>query len=125
MFASHGRLKTLLFCAFLHVAIVRIGLDSWFSTVFYTTRSLCHLSGAVLDPALFSPVFTHPSVHQPACPETHHRTPTFSEIWKTEVEKRRTALAPRWNAKINTPPGYHQSLDNNLQVMGPYKQTPA
>ena len=82
---------------------------SWLSTVFYTTRSLCHLSGAVLDPALFSPLFTHPSVHQPACPETHHRTPTFSEIWKREVEKRRTALAPRYAAWLPPKPGQQSS----------------
>ena len=71
----------------------------WLSSVFFTTRSLCNLTGAVMDPQLFSPLFAHPSVDPQTQPAACNRTTTFSDIWDAEVEKRRTALAPRWNAR--------------------------
>ena len=54
----------------------------------------------MLSPEVFSPLFTHPSVHDPAIIASHPRTapkPLFSELWTKEVDERRTALALRWN----------------------------
>ena len=72
----------------------------WLSQVFYTLRGLCEQSGAVLSPEVFSPLFANPSVCDPVAPLAHPHTaprPLFSELWTTEVDERRTALAPRWN----------------------------
>ena len=52
----------------------------WLSSVFYTTRSLCNLTGAVLDPQIFSPLFSHPSVSPRPQPVTCYHTTTFSSI---------------------------------------------
>ena len=71
----------------------------WLSQVFYTLKGLCQRSGGVLSPESFSPPFANPSVYDPvATPAQPHTAPRplFSELWTTEVDERRTALAPRW-----------------------------